>query len=156
MLSLKRDTWSFRVLLSYQVNVRQPISWTACMQDWNCSLQWHLSPVVSPFSHHYRAWKYWWRCGCGLFPWACTMKFLGGVQCAQYWSHLLHPWFIYHGLASWDSDSEFLGSWVLCHTVLVLHGLPAKAVELHLLLVFNSYLTHSWLPKQILSPPGQG
>ena len=84
------------------------------------------------------------------------MKFLGGVQCVQYWLHPLPPWFICYGLASWDGDSEVLRSYVLCQTVFVLDGLPAKAVELHLLLVFNSYLTHSWLPKQILLPLGKG
>ena len=57
----------------------------------------------------------------GIFVFsACTLKFLGGVQYVQYYSHPLYPWFICHGLASWDS--EVLGSWVLCQTVLVLDG----------------------------------
>ena len=40
---------------------------------------------------------------------ACAMKFLGGVQCAQYCPHPLYLWFISHDLASWDGDSEVLG-----------------------------------------------
>ena len=45
-----------------------------------------------------------------LVLWACAMKFLGGVQCAQDWPKPLHLWFICHGLANWDGDSEVLES----------------------------------------------
>ena len=41
---------------------------------------------------------------------ACAMELYGGVQCAQYWPHPLHLWFICHGLVSWDGDSEVLRS----------------------------------------------
>ena len=94
-----------QVMLLSPVNIRQPLSWTACIQDWNCGLQWHLSPAILPLPHHYRAWKCWWCHGRGLVLWACTIKFLGGVQYAQYWPHPLHLWLICHGLASLNSDS---------------------------------------------------
>ena len=44
------------VMLLSQVNIRQPISWSACMQGWDCGFQWHLSPAVSPLSYHYSDW----------------------------------------------------------------------------------------------------
>ena len=99
-----------QVMLSSQVNIRWLISWIACMEDWDCGFQWHLSPAISPLSHCYWAWKYWWQCWHGLVLWVCAIKLLGGVQYAQYWPHFLHPWFICHGLASWDGDCEILGS----------------------------------------------
>ena len=68
-----------QVMMSSQVNIRQPISWTTCMQDWDGGLQWHLSSAVLPLSHRYRAWKCWWYCRHGLILSACTMKFLDGV-----------------------------------------------------------------------------
>ena len=61
-------------------------------------------------SHRYRAWKCWRHRRHRSVLSACAMKFFGGVQCAQYCPHPLHLWLICHGLASWNSDSEVLGS----------------------------------------------
>ena len=112
VLSLKRSAWSFRVLPGDAIISGQHQTTNILNRQhagWNCSLQWHLSPAISPLSHRYRAWKCWWHRGRELVLWACAIKFLGGVQCAQYWPQPLHPWFIWSSkLGHWE-----WGPWVV-------------------------------------------
>lgn len=82
-----------------------------------------------------------WMCPLSLCTEAFRLSAVCAVLALQYC----------HGLASWDGDSKVLRSQALHYTVLVLNGLPTKAVKLRLQLVCNSNLTNSWLPKQVLS-----
>ena len=55
--------------------------------------------------------------------------FLSEVQYAWNCPHRLHPGFIYWGLASWDGNSEVLGSYVFYQSVLLLDELPLMTVS---------------------------
>ena len=77
-----------------------------------CRIGTAASNGIFHLSHCYKAWKCWWRRARRLVlsVSVCAMKFLGGVQCVQYWPHPLHSWFIFHSQTTSDGDSEVLGT----------------------------------------------
>ena len=88
-----------------------------------------------------RMWTYFFSLLNEVFRWSEGFT----VMPTLYTCHLSWP----SKLGWWQRSLWVIGFMSDC---LFLDELPAKAVKLHLLLVFNSYLTHSWLSKPILSP----
>jgi len=115
VLSLKRAAWSFKALPGDAVVSGQHQT-TNILNRLHAGLELRL-PVTS-FTCRFRPLPI--AAGHGnvggiadedmSFEPAQWSFYLGGAQCAQYWPHPLHPWFICHSLASWDGDSEVLGS----------------------------------------------